>query len=354
MKILYLGTTAEHSTSLDRARALERLGHEVRSLDPTGLIGKNRWLRRLHHRSGFRLLQGRAVRWLDTHLTHATYDVAWINAGEVWGPAALRRIRTRARLLLNYNNDDPFGERDGHFWDMYRRSLPEYDLVCVLREVNVREARSAGARRVLRVWMSYDPIRHAPLPWSEEDARQWGRPVVFVGTWMPERGPFLTELMQRGVPLAVFGNRWEKAPEWPVLRSAWVGPGLLGTDYVKAIQYAQVCLGLLSKENRDQHTRRSVEIPFIGGLLCAERTEEHLQMYAEDKEAVFWANAGECASRCRWLLDHDSERRAIAGAGRSKVMRPGFSNDDAARQILGKASTLTRHDKDESRPLSAV
>ena len=76
-----------------------------------------------------------------------------------------------------------------------------------------------------------------------------------------------------------YGDRWQKAPEWPVIKNIWRGPGLVGQDYVEAIQSAKICLGLLSKQNRDQHTMRSVEIPYISSVLCAERTEEHLAMY---------------------------------------------------------------------------
>ena len=76
-------------------------------------------------------------------------------------------------------------------------------------------------------------------------------PFLFIGTWMPERGPFLRELMQAGLPLAIYGNDWQKAPEWPDLRRAWQGPAIYGDDYLKAIQLAKVSLGL------GQHRQRS-------------------------------------------------------------------------------------------------
>ena len=181
----------------------------------------------------------------------------------------------RSNAVVNYNVDDPFGRRDGRRWRLYLRSVPCYDLVVVVREVNVAEAYARGARGVLRLYRSADEEAHAPRPLTAVDRAKWTDGVIFVGTWMPERGPLLASLLEAGVPLSIHGDGWRKAAEWPVLQPSWRGPALYGEDYVKAIRHARVCLGLLSKGNRDLHTQRSMEIPFAGGLLCAERTSEH-------------------------------------------------------------------------------
>src|ERR1039458_4341078 len=142
--------------------------------------------------------------------------------------------------------------------------------------------------------MCADEIMHAPRPITPEDQRHWGAEVLFAGTWFPERGPFLLQLVKQGIALTVRGSNWNKAPEWPELQPYLKGGPLLGDDYAKAIQCARVNLGLLSWGNRDLHTTRSVEIPALGALLCAERTAEHTDMYEEGKEALFWKDAQEC------------------------------------------------------------
>ena len=108
------------------------------------------------------------------------------------------------------------------------------------------------------------------------------------------------------------------------------GPG----GYVAAIRGAKVCLGLLSKGNRDLHTTRSMEIPYAGGVLCAERTTEHLALYREDEEAVFWTTAEECAEKCLGLLGDDQSRERIRLAGMARVRNNKVGNEDICRQIL--------------------
>ena len=115
----------------------------------------------------------------------------------------------------------------------------------------------------------------------------------------------------------------------------------IGEDYAKAIQCAKVNLGLLSKGNRDLHTTRSLEIPAIGGLLCAERTAEHLEMYMEGEEALFWSTAEECASVCRAVLDDEPRRQRIAAAGHARNLVNGNSNEKVMRAIIERACALS-------------
>jgi spore maturation protein CgeB len=158
---------------------------------------------------------------------------------------------------------------------------------------------------------------------------------------MPERGPFMVKLREAGVPLSIRGDRWQNSPEWPKLQDAWKGPGTrFDDDYAKAIQCAKICLGLLSKGNRDLHTQRSLEIPYFGGLLCAERTTEHQSLYCEGKEAVFWADAEECASVCLGLLADKPRRREIARRGWVRCIENGKLNEPVMAKIIAEASAL--------------
>ncbi len=101
-------------------------------------------------------------------------------------------------------------------------------------------------------------------------------------------------------------------------------------------------MGLLSKANRDLSTTRSFEIPYLGGLLCAQRTAEHTSLFSEDQEAIFWSDPDECAFKCMDLLEDETRRRRIAIAGRARTLQNGMANERVLAQILCTLVHVTR------------
>lgn len=334
MKILFLGV--ETFTAGHRANALRRLGHELRVISPREFVPKlplvPYWER---YCGSIGLASVIRRRILDKLEGSSGFDVVWVDSGGLVSRELVQDLKRFAKRVLNYNVDDPYGNRDANSWVQYRGAVRAYDLVAVVRKENVEEARSLGARKVLMVYRSADEVAHAPIQLSEQEQAKWANDVVFVGTAFPERGPFFTELASHGVPLSIYGNRYERLKEWKTIQPYWKGPGLVEKyTYAAAIVAAKVNLGLLSKGNRDQHTQRSLEIPSLGGVFCAERTEEHLALYEEDKEAVFWSSAEECAAKCRALLADEAWRRSVAENGRARYLKNGWTNEKVAQKLL--------------------
>jgi spore maturation protein CgeB len=338
LNILYLGRNS--GTSGHRKEALVRLGHRVTHIDPEALLPSHRIISLWQWRAGSIGLAGivrrRVLQSLDGEAgAPGSFDLAWIDHGGLVDATLVDELKARARHVLCYTIDDPFGGRDRLRWHQFFRALPHYDLLVVVRACNLLEAYDHGARKVLRVCMSADEIAHAPRALTEDERRLWQSEVAFVGTAFPERGPFLAELIKLGVPLALYGHRYDRLPQWPLLRRFWRPANTDSDDgYASAIGGAKICLGLLSKGNRDQHTTRSMEIPSLGGILCAERTPEHLTLYEEDREAVFWNTPQECASKCLALLADARRCEAIATAGRQRYLNNPWRNMAVLETVL--------------------
>lgn len=344
MKILYLGDDSPDMTSTHRAAALRRLGHDVVHLNPQAVIPPAYWVAVLNVRTGFRLFERRVSRHLLASVDRRRPDLAWIDCGQQLGPGFHRQLRERGVVIVNFNVDDPFGTRDHRKWDLYKRSVRYQDATVVVRDENIAEAKKLGAQKVLRVFRSYDPVAHARREIPVSEARRWAAEVVFVGSWMPERGPLMVRLLELGVPLTIVGDHWQKAREWPQLRRALRGTAVYGGDYVRAIQSAKVALGLLSGGNRDRHTTRSAEIPFIGGAaFCAQKTDEHEAMFRDGAEAAFWETPEECAALCRRLLNDEAARLAMVDAARRRVIGHGLSNDEVEAWVLARVGASESH-----------
>jgi spore maturation protein CgeB len=341
LNILYLGPNS--GTCLDRANALRRLGHQLKHIDLRILLPKTTWVDKVTWHLGGNLLIPLLMPNLQQALKDQQYDLCWVDGGEWVTPKVITLLRQHTQKIVNYSIDDPLGSRDGARNRAYRQSLSSYDLCVVMRPQNIDEAKSLGAKNVMRVFMSADEITHAPRNLTEDDYKEFTSEVLFVGTWMPERGSFLLEIINEGVPLVIRGSNWHKAPEWPELKANWRGGSITGDDYAKAIQCAKVNLGLLSKGNRDLHTTRSSEIPALGGLLCAERTAEHALMYEEGKEVLFWSDAKECAAACKLALSDESRRQVIAKAGQQRLKRNGHFNEQVLQLIIARVDFFQKN-----------
>lgn len=340
--ILYLGSDSNGTTSLHRALALQRLGHNVTIENRYREVCKSlqhKIIGRLHYHTGYRFLQRHMKNWLNDILNNKSfpsYDLIWVNGGELFGIECLEILKKLDCPLVLYNNDDPTGNRDGRRFDSLLKAISFYDLCAVRLEKEDSEYLKRGAKKVLGVRMSYDEVAHRPFSSYKEISENFRSEIAFIGTWMRGEGrdDFMLYLLSAGLPISIWGGRWQKSPYWAELKPYYRGGALSGREYVAAMQGAKICIGLLSSGNRDLHTRRSVEIPYAGGLLCAERTSEHQALYEEGKEAVFWKDAEECARVCKDLLKNDEKREAIRKAGMKRVRELEVGNEDICRKIL--------------------
>nr|WP_276598371.1 glycosyltransferase [Flavobacterium azizsancarii] len=86
--------------------------------------------------------------------------------------------------------------------------------------------------------------------------------------------------------------------------------------------------------NSDTQTSRTMEIPACGGFMLAERTTEHLDLFSENKEAVFFSNDEELLEKCRYYLINEEERKRIVEGGILRCKTSGYSNEESIKRML--------------------
>lgn len=322
-----------------RMRALQALGHDVVGLDTEPTRSPTlpmRVLASAMRRLGHPLQAHSTSRQLLDVVYKVVPQIVWIDKGLVIRPEALRSIHQFRKdvLIVGYSPDD-MGQRDNQS-RYFLTGLPEYDWFFTTKTFNVDELKAMGVRRPCFLGNGFDPATHRRTSVSAHEMELFGGPVGFVGSYERDRANQILSLARAGFPVKVWG--WGKTrsplsvhPNLTVHRRT-----LLGSEYAKALCSFAINLGFLRKINRDRQTTRSIEIPACGAFMLAERTDEHLELFEEGKEAEFFASTTELIDKTRYYLGHDSQRIRIAAAGYERCRRSGYDYPSRMRQALDK------------------
>jgi len=164
-----------------------------------------------------------------------------------------------------------------------------------------------------------------------KEAQQWCVDVVFVGTYEPPRARLL-EVLVSSTPIRcrIYGSQWDKLSSRSPSAAVWSSGSFTLTTLPRRWR-GEIALGFLRKENRDDYTQRTFEVPACGGVLVAERTSRHLSFYQEGKEAEFFAadDPGELCSKVATLLRDDARRELIRAAGQAALYAQRHTYQDA-------------------------
>ena len=294
------------------------------------------------HKIVYRILGRRpATAWqLNSRLLQVASEclphVVIVAKGAYIFPKTLRRLRALGARLVNYATDDPFNSKNADGW--LRPAIREYDLYACTKRAIEGDVRSAGCERTAFVRFGYNPGLHFPeRAMTDAEAKAFSSDVVFAGTADADRLPYLDALLSiPGLRLAIYGAGWDRQPE----RYRRHMRGLAtGRAYRLALSGARIALGLLRSANRDRHTMRSFEIPACGALLCAERTDEHEELFREAIEAVFFSHPDELKMQVRRYLEDEQARTRIAAAGFRAVTRAPHTYSDRVAEMIALAGS---------------
>ena len=353
--ILYIGDLSFGGTCRMRAATLKAMGHEIIEVNVLPFafpMIDSGFLIRAAMRFHPKLFQGvyelnqrvlKVIRERDP-------DIVWVDKGTLITRQTIQQAKQfSSATWVHYNPDDPFGKFRSH-WSIFLESLPLYDVHFVPRPQNLVEYLARGALRVFEFDRSFNPSIHRPRQLDEEDKRRYGSSVGFVGTWASAREGSIASLITNGVDVSIIGDGWVGKRHWQTIKKDYRGSSVYEEEYAKAICGLEIALHFVRHENRDQQDSRTFEIPACGVFMLAERTKRHLELFEEDKEAVFFSTNAELLQKIQFYLAHPLERQTIAAAGRQRCLRSNYDYQSRLSQML-ETTFQTRKSNKNSEPV---
>lgn len=329
IKVIYVGTLFYGGTCLQRMQAMKDIGCEVTSIDtkPEKVKKKENELfykleRKLFGPSD---LAGANKQILQL-LKNGVHHILWIDKGLTIRPETLRTVKeiTPKTIIAGYSPDDMMNPENQS--KQFIEGLQYYDIFFTTKSYGVEEIKRLGCKQVEFIDNAYDPHTHKPMKITKENRVKFGGSVGFIGAYERERAESIFYLAKQGFAVRVWGSGWNKK-NWlfhPNLRIENIP--LWGEDYSRAICSFDINLNFLRRVNRDLQTTRSIEIPACGGFMLAERTDEHLRLFDEGKEAEFFSSDEELLYKVRHYLVYEEKRKQIARAGRERCLKDGYNN----------------------------
>jgi spore maturation protein CgeB len=262
-------------------------------------------------------------------------DIVFIVKGNEIYPSTLKKIKVNFPHIkfINWSQDDMYAWHNRSLY--YTFSLRYYDLVVTQKSYNIVELQNLGAKRVLFQNKAYSKELHKSY---QVDFKY---DVLFIGAAEKERIDSLNYLAQNGIKIIIFGGGWNKVDKTLLHKNLYINEhDLVGENYAKALSSAKISLCFLRKINRDLQTSRSIEIPACKGFMIAERTDEHLKLFEEDKEAVYFSDNDELLKKVQYYLKNSKERENIRENGYKRCMNSNYSYDDRVNEIIEKVFSL--------------
>jgi len=243
-------------------------------------------------------------------------------------PKTLKKLKNKNKdiRIFSWTPDNMIKKHNSSIY--FEKSIPLYDIHFTTKSNIIDKMYSMGAKKTVFLNQAYSTYDHFP----EKINPIFDYNVLFIGSSEIDRYESMCYLAKNGIKVNIFGNAWSSYKEIQNLKIH--KRPLIGEDFRKAITSSKISICFLRKINDDLQTTRSFEIPACRGFMIAERTKEHLKLFEENEEAVFFSNNNELLEKVKFYLKREKLRNNISENGYKKVTKFNHHYDDMIKKIL--------------------
>lgn len=293
------------------------------------------YYRSIVNKIAFRLGLSRLYQRINTELLEyaANFqpDIIWVFKGMEIFPDTLKKLKEQGIFLANYNPDHPFRfTYRGSGNKNVLEGLPHYDLHLSYSKNILSEIKEKYG--IQGEWL---PFAYQAGEEEIQIPRQDKNSLCFIGNPDKIRADFIRFLVQKGIPVEVYGNHWDKHLKGLEGSSIKIHPPVFREDFQKtAVQY-RVQLNIFRPQNRDSHNMRTFEMPALGCIMLAPYSAEHSILFEENTEAFYYRDQEEACQKARHILDLTQDQALkIKQNALKRSKESGYTYDERAREVL--------------------
>lgn len=335
--VLYIGIYSDGSTSKMRAEILQN----ILSSWKMDIINTNIPKLEMSHiwqSIGFRYKIGPLIskinRYILANFKRMHYDLIWVDKAIYLTNETTRLLREHTSKLVHYTPDPAF---TFHRSRLFYSSLPLYDYAITTKSFEIEDfIRVIGSSdKVLYATQGFDRNLHRPvIAWENKMG------VAFIGHRESDRQEMIKAMLQNELYVTLAGIGWDKFVKKHSSKYLnYLGPGVYGEDYVKAISGCLYALGSVSKWIPEKHTTRTFEIPACKTALLTERNSEIEGFYTED-EVIYYNDTTDLIRKIKYYDNHLDELKTLVENGYKKVQAGGFDYESIMKNLLRKMDII--------------
>jgi spore maturation protein CgeB len=318
-KVLIIGKTLELGRTEEvYGRGFSSLGCEVKHFtwkEAEPSLFSRSLLHRVSWRLAWQLLARSANQKLVEMAKQFQPDLTFVVSSDLVQPTTIQALQQQG-LVFVFFTDNPLDKHHTHSNPWVRQGLPLWDSVFIWSQELAGELIKKGVKNVVYHPFFSDIEYHVPKRKTNPNYD-----VAFIGNWddSRKREQYLKAISHSR--LGIWGSDyWITHCRETSLKSFFQGmctyaeiPDVLGS--------AQIGLNILRPQNELGHNIRTFEIPATGTLMLSERSQELLNLFEEDREAVYFSSPDELSQKVEYLLQNPSLIQSIADAGYKKALR---------------------------------
>jgi spore maturation protein CgeB len=316
MKILLVSNLNPRyeNTNTCRLKAIEEAGHEAIFFEDRNFILPGRIRQRVP------FLQDWDLRRLNRRMIEVAEKVKpdiclAVGGYRITGDTLIRMKRMGVKTVLR-TTDAPRSE-----FHHVIETAPLYDHIFCAGTEAMDVLAEAGIRDSLWLPFACDPDVHRPVDLTDEDRRNYGRDLIFVGAFYPNRWEILRTLV--GIyDIGIWGPGWQQVVDHRNRHCIHAGP-LRHSEWVKMYNAAKIIIIIHYQDGATpcfQASPKVFEALACRSFVMVDSQKDVFKLFSSGKELVRFSDVQDLKARIDHFLNRDEERRMIAAAGYEEVL----------------------------------